>query len=143
MRDYKLHDKSDPLPQQLARARTNVHLDTRTGETRVCGLPLNAYRNPKLRGVVIVCDRCERWQETEPGSPEDMELGNVEWRAHSDFRKEVCTTSGQRKLTAGIVRTIRKSDISTVKKVDVLAGKYGLHRNSIYRLHRGETWESS
>lgn len=68
-------------------------------------------------------------------------LGNVEWRKIRDFTnqkfKGLC---GNRTVNAAQVRDILSRDISTTQKTDEVAAEFGMHRNSIYRLHRGETW---
>lgn len=94
---------------------------------------LSFVRLPEPDEVATVID------EAQPAA-----LGNVAWRRRTDFQAEKCAGNGHGngagKLSDGKVRRLLSRDLTTTAKVDAAAAKYGVSRNHVYRLKRGEHW---
>lgn len=85
--DYKLHDKDDPLPDHLAGSLATLHIDSKS--RTVVGVEVHRLPTGKplyMTGLLLKCDRCERWQELRPCAWEQIsgQASALGWREDGD-----------------------------------------------------------
>lgn len=96
--DYRLHKRTDPLPDHIRRAPINAEFHSNTQTISIVEVK-RIVKRPAIVGLVATCDKCGNWQEIRPCLPEDVdtEVHILGWRECDDGSKNICPACVRKK----------------------------------------------